>query len=536
VHQRCNEIATGPDFGVALFTKPVGPPLGHRPPVLPKLSGETPALDPPSAPYIRAIEAMKDALAIGDIIAAQRACAAAPTALTAEDPEFAISQECLAWMFMTEVTTITNLVLSEETFDRLDRLQAELIAAFPRADQTPAIAHAASALTTIVLASTPNDAHVRRNAFIQGAHPDFLAANPFLHVMALMSIAAAGYGDLARTLRDADLGSYESIWPEPNHPLRDRLAQIGLSATWPREPRALAAPPGPPVLTAQEQLDALSGLADVKHHISTLAKNLRTQQRRAQRGLTPMDLGGHHLVFTGNPGTGKTTVARLIGQLYCELGLLERGHVVELGRAGLVAPYIGQTEERTHKALNEALGGVLFIDEAYALNPGDSARDFGARAIDEIVQFASAHAGELVIILAGYPEEMEQLLDVNPGLRSRFSRRFAFGDYTTKELLEVIEIEAGNQDYSLAPEARAALEQTLDALPRDRNFGNAREALAVFRRAVEAHGARVDDLENPMDESLMTILAEDIPTAHELAPGLAQNPQPEAHQAHGIYI
>ena len=199
---------------------------------------------------------------------------------------------------------------------------------------------------------------------------------------------------------------------------------------------ARAAPPRP-LEELLAELDALVGLDEVKADVRRLTSLLRIQQLRAERGLPTLETS-HHLVFTGNPGTGKTTVARLLSQILRSLGIVSKGHLVETDRSHLVAGYVGQTAERTRTVMESALGGTLLVDEAYALARGGE-QDFGREAIDTIVKFMEDHRDDLAVIAAGYPEEMATLIDANPGLRSRFTRTIHFPDYTTAELVSIFQ-------------------------------------------------------------------------------------------------
>ena len=279
-------------------------------------------------------------------------------------------------------------------------------------------------------------------------------------------------------------------------------------------PAATAVPP-PPDLPAERpieellaELDGLVGLETVKSDVRRLTSLLRIQRLREDRQLPTLETS-HHLVFTGNPGTGKTTVARLLSQILRSLGLVSKGHLVETDRSHLVAGYVGQTATKTRAVLESALGGTLLIDEAYALARGGE-NDFGREAIDTVVKYMEDHRDDLALIAAGYPTEMEAFVDANPGLKSRFTRFIAFPDYTTDELVEIFGRMSGDVRYHLDDAGREALRVVIDAEPRNRGFGNARFVRNLFEEAVGRQADRLAEVGEPTDDQLTTLTAADI--------------------------
>jgi SpoVK/Ycf46/Vps4 family AAA+-type ATPase len=239
------------------------------------------------------------------------------------------------------------------------------------------------------------------------------------------------------------------------------------------------------------QLDALTGLAPVKAEVRQLTDVVRVEQMRRAAGL-PVSPVSRHLVFTGNPGTGKTTVARLLGQLYAAIGVLRTGQLVEAARTDLVAGYVGQTAIKTTEMVNRALGGVLFIDEAYSLTrAGASGQDFGQEAVDTLVKLMEDHRDDLVVIVAGYGDEMVRFITSNPGLPSRFPRTVHFPDYSNDELLTIFQGMCGRDRYRPSSDALDGLRRYLAGLPRTREFGNGRLVRNLFETALARQASRI---------------------------------------------
>jgi stage V sporulation protein K len=283
------------------------------------------------------------------------------------------------------------------------------------------------------------------------------------------------------------------------------------------------------VQSVLEELDGLTGLATVKRHVREIQAYTAIQLQRQAAGLRS-EQTSLHMVFTGNPGTGKTTVARLLGRLFREMGLLPEGQIVEVERADLVGEYIGHTALKTREVIRRALGGVLFIDEAYSLARGGE-KDFGKEAIDCLVRAMEEHRSELMLILAGYPAEMEWFLQQNPGLRSRLPITIHFPDYTSEELLAIAEGMWRSREYQLTPDARLFLRQLV--LTRrwspEGEEGNARAVRNLVERSLRCQALRLQSQPALTREQLMAIARSDLaeavrdlqsPPAHESLPRL----------------
>lgn len=267
--------------------------------------------------------------------------------------------------------------------------------------------------------------------------------------------------------------------------------------------------PKEPEKSGMEELEELIGLKTVKHDVEELIGLAKVRKMREEKGMkaVPVSL---HLVFSGNPGTGKTTVARILAKLYKEIGILTTGQLIETDRSGLVAGYVGQTAIKTAKKIEEAMGGVLFIDEAYTLN--QEGENFGQEAIDTILKAMEDHRDKFIVIVAGYTDLMKAFIESNPGLRSRFNKFFEFPDYTVDELQDIFKMQCKKYQYKLTEEAEAAVREEIIRLEaaKGENFANAREVRNLFERIITNQASRVADLEDVDEEMLSTITIDDL--------------------------
>lgn len=266
-----------------------------------------------------------------------------------------------------------------------------------------------------------------------------------------------------------------------------------------------------------KELDALVGLQRVKADVRQLINFLKVQKMREEKGMQAAAIS-RHLVFYGNPGTGKTTMARLLAQVYRSLQILSRGHLIESDRGDLVAGYVGQTALKVKEVVSQALGGVLFIDEAYALNPEGRGNDFGQEAVETLLKLMEDRRDDFVVIVAGYTEKMEEFISSNPGLRSRFTKFLHFEDYTPEQLVEIFKGFCAKASFKLTPDAEQRLLELfkLLSLARDESFGNARTARNLFEMTISKQANRIVTLPNINEEVLATIDEADIPTVEEL--------------------
>lgn len=324
-------------------------------------------------------------------------------------------------------------------------------------------------------------------------------------------MVAAHVGLLEKAVADAGV-------QEPRKTVDPAPAQGGgAAAAAGAQPQAEAAQVGPEDLDElMDKLHRLVGLETVKKEVETLANLVRVNKMRKDRKMPvpPLSL---HMVFTGNPGTGKTTVGRLLAGIFRALGVLSKGHLVEADRAGLVAGYVGQTALKVQEKVQQALGGVLLIDEAYALSPEDAGNDFGREAIDTLVKLIEDHRDDFIVVMAGYTEPMQRLLDSNPGLRSRFNRFIHFPDYSAEELFQIMERQCGDHGYKLSESAAEYARGLLLKMHEGRgpDFANGRAVRNAFEQAIAAHANRVGPIKDPSDDVLSTLQVEDLPGGKE---------------------
>lgn len=269
-----------------------------------------------------------------------------------------------------------------------------------------------------------------------------------------------------------------------------------------------------------KEMEQLIGLEKVKNLIHEYRAFIEIQKRRTHVGLKAEPLV-MHMIFKGNPGTGKTTVARILGRIFKELGVLESGHMIEAERADLVGEYIGHTAQKTRKMIQKALGGILFVDEAYALARGGE-RDFGKEAIDTMVKSLEDHKDNLIIILAGYPKEMDEFLSSNPGLKSRFPLQLVFEDYTLEELIQIAEKFVRDKEYTITPEAKSYLYRILSGMRirGDLESGNARSVRNLLERAIRSQAVRLLNEEEYRREELVLLKREDFGKGVEECPNV----------------
>ncbi|WP_344865916.1 AAA family ATPase [Amycolatopsis ultiminotia] len=334
-------------------------------------------------------------------------------------------------------------------------------------------------------------------------------------------------GRSARVLLEAAIGKQSNRLAAEAHPADEELARlVAADLPQPGESGVSAVDDAGPRRSLDEllaELDAMIGLDPVKRRVRSMVDEMAVDARRREAGLQ-VAVRSRHLVFTGNPGTAKTTVSRLVGQIYRELGVLPSGHLVEVGRGDLVAEYSGQTAPKTRAVCERAAGGVLFIDEAYNLVRDDH-DDYGREAVTELLVQMENHRDDLVVFVAGYPQETDEFLASNPGLRSRFSGRIEFPDYSNEELAAIFALMAKSQGYRLDDGLAAALPEAIRRIPRGRGFANGRSARGLLESVIGVQSGRLAAAPDTPADELSVLVAADLPSESGVAVTDAAGPR-----------
>lgn len=309
----------------------------------------------------------------------------------------------------------------------------------------------------------------------------------------------------------------DDLWgtPVPAAPEKPELPQKSAPAVPKTEaPAEEKVEPPEDIAALKRELNEYIGLTGIKREVANLINMVTVYKLRKEHKLPTVEMS-LHMVFTGNPGTGKTMIARLMARIYRSLGILSKGQLVEVDRAGLVAGYVGQTAQKTTEVIQKALGGVLFVDEAYALR-GTSENDFGQEAIETLLKAMEDNREDLVVIVAGYDGLMEQFIHSNPGLESRFNRYLHFDDYATDEMVDILNLQLKKNSYVLDEEAKGAVRDYISAARTHAiSFGNARGVRNIFERTLVAQSNRIATEADVTKEMLMTITAADIGAARK---------------------
>ena len=309
----------------------------------------------------------------------------------------------------------------------------------------------------------------------------------------------------------------DDIWGAPSKPQEKKTQDTPSAADKPAQQTAAPKndeeplPPPEKIEDLKAELNELIGLEGVKREVNSLINMVTVHNLRRQNGLKTVDMS-LHMVFSGNPGTGKSMIARMMARIYRSLGVLSKGQLVEVDRSGLVAGFVGQTALKTQGVIDKAIGGVLFIDEAYALTNHDSPNDFGQEAVEVILKNMEDHRDDLIVIVAGYTDLMGDFIHSNPGLESRFNKYFYFEDYNGDQLMEIFRSQCRRGGYTLDDETAQAAAEAFRLMyeQRDENFGNARDVRNIFETAIARQANRVAALENPSKEDLMALTLDDL--------------------------
>ena len=322
--------------------------------------------------------------------------------------------------------------------------------------------------------------------------------------------------DLIRSMTERNLRSMDTdFWGTPlmekktNQPPISEKSEKPASQTQAAKPEEKEEiPPKEKIEDLLAELDSYVGMDAIKAEVRSLINMVQVYKLRREHDLPTTDMS-LHMVFSGNPGTGKTTVARIMSRIYHSLDILSKGQLVEVDRSGLVAGYVGQTALKTQKVIEKAMGGVLFIDEAYALN-GKSENDFGQEAIDTILKAMEDHRDDLVVIVAGYTELMDRFIHSNPGLESRFNRFLLFEDYTPEQMVAIFKMQCKKGCYVLAQGTEELVRDFIAEESADDSFGNARGVRNLFEHILVAQNNRLAKMENVTRDDLMQILPDDV--------------------------
>ena len=322
--------------------------------------------------------------------------------------------------------------------------------------------------------------------------------------------------DLIRSMTERNLRSMDTdFWGTPlmekktNQPPLSEKSEKPASQTQAAKPEEKEEiPPKEKIEDLLAELDSYVGMDAIKAEVRSLINMVQVYKLRREHDLPTTDMS-LHMVFSGNPGTGKTTVARIMSRIYHSLDILSKGQLVEVDRSGLVAGYVGQTALKTQKVIEKAMGGVLFIDEAYALN-GKSENDFGQEAIDTILKAMEDHRDDLVVIVAGYTELMDRFIHSNPGLESRFNRFLMFEDYTPEQMVAIFKMQCKKGCYVLAQGTEELVRDFIAEESADDSFGNARGVRNLFEHILVAQNNRLAKMENVTRDDLMQILPDDV--------------------------